>query len=132
MSQQNVEIVRAWYRLVNEGGFAAVADFIAPEFAMDSPQGVEPSQAHDKAGLQEWFEKMDEVWEWLAFDPTEISALDAERVMATVRTSGRVKCGGIEIDQELTHLWILRDGNAVRLDTYSTKREALEAVGLSE
>ena len=132
MSQENVEIVREWYRLVNEGGFAAVADFIAPEFAMDSPQGVESSQAHDKAGLQEWFEKMDEVWEWLAFDPTEISALDAERVMATVRTSGRVKGGGIEIDQELTHLWILRDGNAVRLDTYSTKREALEAAGLSE
>ena len=36
------------------------------------------------------------------------------------------------LDQELTHLWILRDGNAVRLETYSTKRDALEAVGLSE
>jgi hypothetical protein len=40
--------------------------------------------------------------------------------------------GGIEIDQELTHLWTLCDGKAVRLETYSTKREALEAAELAE
>ena len=32
------------YQQVNEGGFAAIADFIASDFAMDSPQGVEASQ----------------------------------------------------------------------------------------
>jgi uncharacterized protein len=132
MSQENVEFLRERYRQLNEGGFAAVADFVAPEFTMDSPQGVESSQAHDKAGLQKWFEKMDEVWETLVFDPIEISALDAERVIAVVHTSGRAKGSGIEIDQELTHLWSLRDGKAVRFETYSTKQEALEAAGLRE
>ena len=127
-----MELARERYLQVNERGFAAVADFLAPEFTMDSPQGVEASQAHDEAGLQKWFEKMEEVWERLAFDPTEISALDAERVISVVHTSGRAKGSGIEIDQELTHLWTLRDGKAVRLETYSTKREALEAAGLSE
>ena len=69
---------------------------------MDSPQGVKASQARDKVGLQKWFGKMDEIWERLAFDPTEISALDAERVIAVVDTSGRAKGSGIEIEQELT------------------------------
>jgi ketosteroid isomerase-like protein len=132
MSDENVEIVRERYQQVNKRGFAAVADFLSPDFTMDSPQGVEASQAHDKAGLQRWFEKMDEIWETLVFDPTEISALDAERVIAVVHTSGRAKGSGIEIDQELTHLWTLQDGKAVRFETYSTKREALEAAGLSE
>jgi ketosteroid isomerase-like protein len=131
MSQENVEIVRELYQQVNKGGFAAIADFLSPDFTMDSPQGVEASQAHDMAGLQKWFEKMDEIWETLVFDPTEISALDAERVIAVVHTSGRAKASGIDIDQELTHLWTLMDGKAVRLETYSTKREALEAGGLS-
>ena len=132
MSQENADILRERYRRVNEVGFAAVADFLSLEFTMDSPQGVEASQAHDKAGLQEWFRKMDEVWETLAFDPTEISALDAERVIAVVQTSGHAKGSGIEIDQELTHLWTLHKGKAVRLETHSTKQEALEAAGLSE
>jgi ketosteroid isomerase-like protein len=130
MSQENVEVLRACYRQVNAGGFAAVADFVASEFTMDSPQGVEASQAHDKAGLRNWFDKMDEIWESLVFDPTEISPLDPERVIAVVHTSGRAKGSGIEIDQELTHLWTLRDGKAVRLETYSTKREALKAAGV--
>jgi ketosteroid isomerase-like protein len=73
---------------------------------------------------------MDEIWESLVFDPTEISPLDPERVIAVVHTSGRAKGSGIEIDQELTHLWTLRDGKAVRLETYSTKREALKAAGV--
>ena len=132
MPQRNVELLRESYRQVNGRGFAAVADLFSPEFTMDSPQGVEASQAHDKAGLQEWFKKMDDVWEELAFDPVEISALDAERVIAVVRTSGRGKGSGIEIDQELTHLWTLRDGSVVRLDTYSTKQQALEATGWRE
>jgi len=132
MSQENVEILREAYRQLNERGFGAIAVLFSPEFTMDSPQGVESSQAHDKAGLRDWFKKMDEVWEWLVFDPIEISALDAERVIVVAHTSGRAKGSGIEIDTELTHLWILRDGRPVRLDTYSTKREALEAVGLSE
>ena len=93
--------------------------------------GVESSQAHDKVGLQEWFRKMDEIWDGLAFDPIEISALDAERVIAVVRTSGRAKASGIDIDQTLTHVWTLREGKAIRFDGYSTKRQALEAAGLS-
>jgi ketosteroid isomerase-like protein len=132
MSQENVDLTRERYQQVSERGFAAIADVLAPEFTMDSPQGVEASQAHDKAGLQRWFEKMDEIWEGLTFDPTEISALDAERVIAVVHTSGRARGSGIEIDQYLTHLWTLRSGKVVRFETYATKREALEAAELSE
>ena len=132
MSQESVELLRERYRQVNAGGFAAIADFFSSEFTMDAPQGVESSQAHDKAGLQEWFRKMDEIWEGLTFDPIEISALDADRLIAVVRTSGRGKGSGMAIDQTLTHLWTLRDGKAVRVEGYSTKREALEAAGLSE
>ena len=132
MSQENVKLLRERYRQANAGGFAAIADFFASEFTMDAPQGVESAQAHDKAGLQEWFRKMDEIWEGLTFDPIEISALDAERVIAVVQTSGRGKGSGMAIDQTLTHLWTLRDGKAVRIEGYSTKQEALEAAGLRE
>jgi ketosteroid isomerase-like protein len=132
MSQENVELIRANYRRVNEGGFAAIADFIHPEFTMDSPQGIESSQAHDKAGLREFFGKMDEIWEELRFEPEEVIDVDATRVIAVVPMSGRGRGSGIEINQQLTHLWTLIDGRAISLVTFNTKGEALEAAGLSE
>jgi ketosteroid isomerase-like protein len=127
MSEQNVALLRGAYERVNEGGFGAIEDFLHPGFEMDSPQGVEASQAHDKPGLQEWFRKMDEIWETLQFDPEEIVVLDDEHVLAVVHTSGRARGSGIEIDQHLSHVWTIREGRAAQLITYSTKEDALEA-----
>ena len=132
MSQENVERIREAYRRVNEGGFAAIVDLIDPGFEMDAPQGVESSQAHDKEGLREWFRKMGEIWEELRFDPKEMTDLDDERVLAVAHTWARASGSRIEISQDLTHVWTLRDCKVIRLSTYSTKAEALEAVGLSE
>jgi len=132
MTEENLEWVRESYRLVNEGGFAAIADRIDPDFEMDSPQGIEASQAHDKAGLELFFKKMDEIWEVMRFDPKEMIEVDAARIIVVVHTSGHARGSGIEIDQDLTHLWTLRGGKAIRLVTYSTKREALEAAGSSD
>jgi ketosteroid isomerase-like protein len=132
MSPENVERIREAYRRVNEGGFAAIVDLIDPRFEMDAPQGVESSQAHDKEGLREWFWKMGEIWEELRFDPKEMIELDEERVLAVAHTWARASGSRIEISQDLTHVWTLRDGRVVRLNAYSTKAEALEAVGLPE
>jgi ketosteroid isomerase-like protein len=132
MSQDNVERIREAYRRVNESGFPAIVDLLDPRFEMDAPQGVESSQAHDKEGLREWFRKMGEIWEELRFDPKEMTDLDEEHVLAVVHTWARASGSRIEISQELTHVWTLRDRKVVRLNTYSTKAEALEAVGLSE
>jgi ketosteroid isomerase-like protein len=132
MSQENVERIRETYRRLHEGGFAAIADLIDPRFDMDAPQGVESSQTHDKEGLRNWFRKMDEIWEELRFDPKEITGLDEHRVLVVAHTSGRARGSGIEISQDLTHVWTLREGKAIRLTTYSTRADALEAVGLSE
>ena len=66
---------------------------------------------------------MDEIWEGLLFNPKEITDLDEDRVLAVVHTSGRANGSGIEISQDLTHVWTLRESKVVRLNTYSTKRK---------
>jgi ketosteroid isomerase-like protein len=130
ISEQNAELVRELLRRMSEGGFAAVADLIDDHFTMDSPHGVEARQAHDKAGLEEWFAKMEEVWEGgLRFEPEEIIALDDEQVLAAVRTGGRGGGTGIELDQMIFHLSRVRDGRIVRLTTHFTREEALAAAG---
>jgi ketosteroid isomerase-like protein len=131
MSRQNVDLIQITYRRVNEGGFTAIADLIHPDFEMDSPTGIEASQAHDKAGLREWFTKMDEVWEGLQFEPEEVADVDATRVVAVVRTKGRAKGSGMEIDQLFTHLWTIAGGKAIGLVTFDSRQQAIDAVRTS-
>jgi ketosteroid isomerase-like protein len=132
MSQENVELVQSSYPLVNAGGFSAVAERIDTTFTMDAPQGIESSQAHDKAGLREWFEKMDEVWEELRIEPEEVIDVDDTQVIAVVRTWARGRGSGIDIDQRLIHLWTVRGGKMTSLRVFNTKQAALEAAGLRE
>ena len=75
---------------------------------------------------------MDEIWEESRFDPKEITDLIEDRVLVVAHTSGRARGTGIQMSQDLTHVWTLREGKAIRLNTYSTRADALEAVGLSE
>jgi len=133
MSEENVELVRLGLRRMSERGFAGVAELLDDDFTMESPHGVEARQVHDKPGLEEWFAKMEEVWEGgVSFAPDEIIALDDEQVMAAVRTGGRGKGSGIELDQVIFHLYRVRDGKIVRLTTHFTKEEALDAAGLRD
>jgi hypothetical protein len=84
---------------MTENGFAGIVGLLADDFTMDSPHGVEARQAHDKKGVEEWFGKMEEIWEGgLNFEPEEVIALHDEQVLAAVRTGGLGRATGIELD----------------------------------
>jgi uncharacterized protein len=55
-----------------------------------------------------------------------------DHVIAMVRSYGRGKRSGVPVDMLEAHLWTVRDGKLRRLQTFSTKAEALDALGLSE
>ena len=49
------------------------------------------------------------------------------------REAGRGKGSGVEVQTHLTaHLWTLKDGKAVQMQSYWERSDALEAAGLSE
>jgi hypothetical protein len=49
-----------------------------------------------------------------------------------VRLSGRAKASGIELDEDIFHLWTFRDGMPWRCDVFLDEERALEAAGLSQ
>ena len=55
-----------------------------------------------------------------------------EAVVVPVRITGRGKASRAEMEIRLVHLWVLRDGKAIRGEVHRTVDEALEAAGLSE
>ena len=56
-----------------------------------------------------------------------------DQVLVFTREGGRGRGSGAEVETHPTgHLWTLRDGKAIRLQSYWERYEALEAAGLRE
>jgi len=133
MSQENVKIVREGFdRFAATGEFAAelsTDDFI---WDVSNFHGWPEQQVYegvDGVGvfIAEWVEAW-EGWE------LEVEALlDAgDRVVALVHQRGRSRAGGVQVEMSFAQVFTLREGKQTRMEMYSDRSEALEAVGLAK
>jgi uncharacterized protein len=135
MSQENVEIVRRGYELYASGDPEAVADLISDEAELDAGGlGVAGTAAGTRYGPDGFLQASQEAVE--AFEDYRVEAeefIDAgEAVVVPVRISGRGRASGAMLEVRFVHVWVLRNGRAIRGEVYRTTEEALEAVRLSE
>jgi uncharacterized protein len=131
MSSENVEAVRVGFEALAGGGVEGLLEFIDPDFETTTPPelSVEPATYRGHEGLRRYFESFYEVMEEVRFEPEQF--IDAgERVVVPVRLVARGRDTGIEAEQRIAFVWTLRDGKALRLDTYATTAQALAAAGL--
>jgi ketosteroid isomerase-like protein len=111
MSQENVEIVRAYYEAWNAGGWPEPGPFVGTE-----------------AVMREW-EQIRGTFDADALEP--ISFIDnADRVV--VRHVWRGAGHGPEVNLENTNAFMVRQGRIVYQELFWDHDEALEALGLSE
>jgi len=128
MSQENVEVVRrghaAWERGDLEEALAAFDDavvihpIIGP--AWHGREGLLGMTIDWTEGLVNWTMAAEE------FVDT------GNRVVVRVHQTGEGEASGVPITSDYWFVYTVDDGKAVRLDMYADRKEALEAVGLSE
>ena len=84
-----------------------------------------PTQGHDevRASLARWKAE----WDDYKVMPEEFQDM-GDRVVVTVRLRGRGRGSGVEIDALFYDLYTLRDGKIVRMDQFTERSQALEAV----
>jgi ketosteroid isomerase-like protein len=124
MSQENVEIVRRFLSVeVDE----AMAD-ADPEIVWNPIEEL-PTQGHAavRASLAHWKAEWDE-YEVL---PEELMDM-GDRVVATVCLRGRGRGSGVEIEARFYDVYTLRDAKIVRMDQFTDRSEALDALGRLE
>lgn len=132
MADENVETIRRGFEAYNRDGVEALLAFLDPEFeAVTAPElTVEPDTYRGHEGIRRYFESFYEVMEDIRFEPQEL--IDAgDQVVVLVRLRARGKDTGIEAEQSLFQVWTVRDGRAVRLETFAERSEALRAAGLN-
>jgi uncharacterized protein len=143
MSQENVEIVSRGYAAFVEQvdrdglkgsppqGFLAWLD---PDIEWRGPRQfpdlAEPRFGH--AGVREYMTVLAEALDDYRMVPEEFIDAGENRVLVFSREGGRGVGSGAEVmTQPTAHLWTLRDGKAVRMESYWERADALEAAGLS-
>jgi ketosteroid isomerase-like protein len=124
MSHENVEIVRRF--LVVD--FDEALMYVDPDIVWN-PVEESSAQGHEavRASTARWKS------EWDDYELTPEEFADAgDHVVATVRFRARGRGSGIEVDARLYDVFTLRHGKIVRMDQFTERSEALEAVGLRE
>ena len=131
MSQENVEIVKAWYDAFNRDDWNAMIKDMAPGFELDFSRAVGPWRGvfgPDQA--RRITRDQRETFESARLEPHEfIEAGDLVVVPWAMHGRGR---DGIELVARFTFVCTIRNGGIERITLYQEREEALEAVGLTE
>ena len=130
MSQENVELVRRGYELLNRGELRL--DQFGPEFEVVEPLEQPGAQTrYGREGVRDSIASLSEAFDEFQFEPERFEEI-GDNVVAFFKARGRGKGSGIVVESEVVHVWTLRDGSPVRVRIYLDPKRALEAAGLSE
>jgi ketosteroid isomerase-like protein len=136
MSQENVEVVYRCFELLDRDGPAALdeilGEFCDPEVGVRSVGRLpdRDTSARGREAVKRWFTDLCTTLD-LRLEPDEF--IDAgELVVVVFRQIGRGRVSGVELTSRFAFVYGLRDKRVTCMEGYRTKRESLEAVGLSE
>jgi ketosteroid isomerase-like protein len=142
MSQENVDLVRRNYELINSLGRTEEfvdPEEIAPEFwgrldpdieLHERPELPDAKVYRGPAGVKEFWHKTQEVFAEVHYQPLEL--IDLGHAVVAVTKSAVGRGSGVPAELDETDVFWFRDGMITRLQGYATKQEALEAAELSE
>jgi uncharacterized protein len=130
MSQDNVELVRDLlepFLATGEIVLGATAEDVVV-YDHDIMDGQE-YRGHE--GVRRWVADWSSAWSSFTMVPEEyIDAGDCVVVLVRMRATGARS--GVELDRQDGIVYRLRDGQAVQLDYYNNRRDALASAGLAE
>jgi uncharacterized protein len=108
------------YAAINARDRAAIRALSAPDIIV----GTTVEAYRGPEALLEWLDEGDD-----AFDDFTVELLAVEElaghVLASMRQRGRGKASGAEVEHRFTHVWTLRDGRAVRLQSFAGRDDAV-------
>jgi ketosteroid isomerase-like protein len=128
-----VDFVKRLIDVFNRSGsIQALADFLAPDVEFhEPPEQPAPSVLRGREAALAAFAAFDEAWEEHHTRPTEIKALDEERVLLLTSDLLRHR-NGLQFEQPLGAIITVRGGMVARYEAFWTPERALEAAGLEE
>src|SRR5215203_2305349 len=134
MSQEkNVEVVKAaldaWPR-----GLDALAEYWTDDIDHRAIEGAldDRGPMHGKEEVRDYLQDWLDMFDDFKVEPVELIDAGDDQVVGVLRVSGRAKLSRVETDLTYAVVYTIRDRKVARGREYATRKEALEAAGLSE
>jgi len=133
VAQDNIAVMRAGFEALNSGEEARILAFAHPDFeAVVPPElSTEPDTYRGHDGIRRYFKLFDDAMEGVRFEAERLWEA-GDSVVAVVRLTARGKTTGIRVEQRIAQVWTIRDGRAIRAQTFPELSEALAEAGLDE
>ena len=128
---QNSERLREWFAATARGDVATLLELASPEIEYVPIMAVLEGRVYrGHAGVERWIEELYEHWE--TFEPVgEEFHEHGDTVIATGCWHARGRASGAMLDgQPATWVVEFRDGKMTKLQTYTSRTDALADLGL--
>ena len=124
-----VELLRSGYERVPREGVAAIAPLLHPEFEVQT--APELPEAGTYRGFEQWqrlLETLGEPFEEIRLEPGPIVQISENLLIVPLRITGRGSLSDAPLDIEVTHVWTMSEGKALRLRVFTQPEHAMNAV----
>jgi len=124
--------MREGFEALSSGDEERILAFADPDFETVVPPSLsaEPDTYRGHEGILRYFAAFDGTMDEVCFHADRL--WDAgDQVVVLARLTARGKTTGIPVEQRIAQVWTIRDGRALRAQTFPELSEALEAAGLN-
>jgi ketosteroid isomerase-like protein len=126
MRGENVGIVRRAHEALNAGDIDALVALCDEGFRLDMSDRIfNPAVYEGHDGIRRFYSEVRDVWESYVWEPEELIEAGAA-VVALVRSTGRGRGSGVEVDRQTAMVWSVREGQAIALRFFRDRGEALK------
>jgi len=132
MSSEDVRALQRGYEALARGDLETLNSLVDPDFEIGHRLVPESSaELRGPEALAANVSQIREVFGDVRWEPQEVIDLDG-RLLVRVRFEGVAGHTALPFDEDIGHVYTLRDGRMVRLDVYRTWGEARAAAGLED
>jgi ketosteroid isomerase-like protein len=117
------EFAARMYAAVNARDRGAIRALTASDIVV----GTTVEAFRGPEALLEWLDDGDDAFDNFTVDLLDVEELDGH-VVVSMRQRGRGKASGADVDDRITHVWTLRDGQATRLQSFAHHDDAVHYV----
>jgi ketosteroid isomerase-like protein len=128
-----MSLLREGFAALSSGDEQRILAFAHPEFETVVPPefSAEPDTYRGHEGIRRYFKLFDDDMEDVRFEAERMWEA-GDSVVAVVRLTARGKQTGIAVEQRSAQVWTIRDGRALRAQTFPELAEAFAAAGIDE
>jgi ketosteroid isomerase-like protein len=128
MSSQNAEIVLRAHEALNSGDIDALVTLCDTSFRLDMSERVfNPAVYEGHDGIRRFYSEVRDVWESYVWEPEQLIEAGHE-VVVLLRSTGKGRGSGVEVERQTAMVWSVREGRAVALRFFRDRGQALRAV----